>query len=197
MDDLGHLMSEQVSRGPQTGTIGRSAPESSEPWNSEAADPYWRIWFGVRKLAEGFQRLCDRPLTDWTEGGYIATSRAFATLRDLATTAPEPALREARRRLESWILAARRIRDIDEDDSWVPVPRAPGLPPPVCPYCHTLSLRMAKAREIVRCFFPQCTDLDGRPTRARMEPGAMTGAGTLVFGDGTVVSYREGSEMPT
>ena len=93
-----------------------------------------------------------------------------------------------------WVSAARRIRDIDEEDAWTPVPRAPGAEPPACPYCRTLSLRMSKAREVVRCFFPGCVDIDGNPTQARMEQGRLGSGGMLVFGDGTVVAYREDHE---
>lgn len=185
--DLGLLLPEPSGRGPTTGTIGRHAPESSEPWNAEAADAYWRIWFGVRKLANHFQRLCEQPAIPW---GAADTTAAFTTVRNLASAVPGDDLALARRKVDGWITAARRIRDIDEEDEWTPVPRAPGMPAPLCPYCRTLSLRMAKARETVRCFFPECRDLDGRPTQARMEPGRMTGTGTLVFGDGTIVSYR-------
>lgn len=189
---LAALLPEPAGLGPSTGTIGRHAPESSEPWNAEVADVFWRVWFGALKLANQMQRGCDQPETEWTRSSHQAQARAWGVIRNLASAVPEDQLARARVRVEGWVNAAQRVRDIDEQDSWVAVPRAPGLPPPVCPYCKTLSLRMAKAREEVRCFYPGCTDLEGRPTKARMEPGRMTGEGTLVFGDDTVVSYREG-----
>ena len=49
---------------------------------------------------------------------------------------------------------------------------------------------MARRLGMVRCFRPSCTDADGRPTAARMEPGGMTGEGILVFGDDTTMHYR-------
>jgi hypothetical protein len=188
---LGRLLPEPVSAGPATGTIGRSAPESSEPWHSEAADAYWRIWFGARKLAD---RLC-------VAGGVRArtwgsASEAMSMIAKLASTVPPDHLAAARQEAEHWVTAARRIRDIDEVETWTPLPRPPGYPPPACPYCHTLSLRMARGREEVRCFFPECRDFDGRPTRARMELGRFSSSGHLVFGDGTVVAYREGHDAP-
>jgi hypothetical protein len=36
---------------------------------------------------------------------------------------------------------------------------------------------------------PGCRDTDGNATRARMEPGRMTGEARLVFGDGTTMHW--------
>jgi hypothetical protein len=191
---LGRLLPEPSSTGPTTGTIGRSAPESSEPWQSEAADAYWRIWFGARKLAADLQRVAGLPARGWHGSGE--TSAALTMIAKLASSIPEQDLANARQEVEGWVSSARRIRDIDEVETWTPLPRPPGYPPPACPYCKTLSLRMAKGREEVRCFFPECKDLDGRPTRARMELGQFSDSGHLVFGDGTVVAYREGHDRP-
>lgn len=186
---LAALLPEPSGTGPQTGTIGRHAPESSEPWHGEAADAYWRIYFGARKLADDLRRLAGVPVRAW---GYGETTRALGMIASLAASVPEQDLADARQRVESWVNGARRIRDIDEGETWAPLPRPPGFPPPACPYCQTLSLRMAKGREEVRCFYPGCTDFDGDPTKARMELGQFSDSGQLVFGDGTVVAYREG-----
>lgn len=185
---LGRLLPEPSSGGPATGTIGRHAPESSEPWQDEAAHAYWAIYFGARKLANRLRQVAGLPPRAW---GYGDTSTALGLIASLATTVPEQDLAEARQAAESWVTGARRIRDIDEVDTWQPVPRVPGSAPPACPYCHTLSLRMSRLREEVRCFYPDCTDLDGKPTKARMQRGRLGDTGTLVFGDGTVVAYRE------
>jgi hypothetical protein len=188
---LGRLLAEPTGKGPATGTIGRHAPESSEPWHSEAADAYWRIWFGARKLADRLRHLAGLQRREWGSGD---TGAALSAIAGLATSVPPSDLAAAREQAESWVAGARRIRDIDEVETWTPLPRPPGFPPPCCPYCQTLSLRMAKGREEVRCFFPGCRDIDGNPTRARMELGRFTDAGHLVFGDGTVVAYREGHD---
>lgn len=182
---LARLLPERGGGGPATGTVSGNAPESGEPWQAEAADAYWRIWFGARKLAD---RMC-------VAGGvhprrWATVGHATDMIAKLASKVPPDVLAEARRQAEHWVTAARRIRDIDREDVWTPLPRPPGTPPPACPYCHTLSLRMARGREEVRCFFPGCKDLDGHPTRARMEIGRLSSTGHLVFGDGTVVAYR-------
>lgn len=188
---LARLLPEPSSGGPATGTIGRHAPESSEPWQAEAADAYWRIWFGSRKLANRLARVLELRERNYPAGG---TGHALTAISSYATKIDPEELASTRERVEGWVTSARRIRDIDEIESWVPLPRPKGFPPPACPYCKTLSLRMAKGREEVRCFFPQCQDYDGNPTRARMEIGRYSAAGHLVFGDGTVVAYREEHE---
>lgn len=188
---LGRLLPEPSGMGPATGTIGRHAPESSEPWQEEAAHAYWAIYFGARKLADHLRRIAGLPQRSW---GYGETSIALAMIAGLASSVPAQDLAEAREEAERWVHRAQTIRDIDQAESWQPVPRRPGNKPPACPYCKTLSLRMSKAREEVRCFYPGCTDLDDNPTRARMQLGRLTGTGTLVFGDGTVVAYREEHE---
>lgn len=185
---LGRLLPEPSSGGPATGTIGRHAPESSEPWQSEAANAYWGIYFGSRKLADRLRYAAGLPQREWGAGD---TSKALSLIIGLAGKVDPHSLAEARTVAESWVSQARRIRDIDQVDAWVPVPRVAGSIPPACPYCHTLSLRMSRLREEVRCFFPNCRDLDGRPTRARMERSFLADGGQLVFGDGTVVAYRE------
>jgi hypothetical protein len=46
---------------------------------------------------------------------------------------------------------------------------------------------MLRRKGEVKCFFPGCLDSDGSPTRARLEPGRMTGEARLIFGDGIMM----------
>lgn len=186
MPVLAALLPEPSVLGPQTGTIGRHAPESSEPWQAQAADAYWRIYFGARKLANRLRREIGLGDRDW---GYGLTNVAMAAVGKLAPIVSPQALADARAEVEGWVNGARRIRDIDEVDTWKPLPRPPGSTPPACPYCKTLSLRMNATRQQVVCCFPDCQDLDGKPTRASMQMGRLSDQGQLVFGDGTVVGY--------
>jgi hypothetical protein len=190
---LAALLPEPSGTGPATGTIGRHAPESSEPWQAEAAGAYWAIWFGARKLADELRRTAGVPIREW---GYGDTPRAMTLIVNLASTVPPGTLAETRRVVEGWVAQAQRIRDIDEAETWAPLPRLPGVPPFVCPYCKTPSLRMNRARLEVRCLMPGCTDLDGNPTRARMRPGRLAEDGALVFDDDTVVAYRDTHDEP-
>jgi hypothetical protein len=182
------LLPEPDSTGPQTGTIGRSAPESSEPWNSPAADAYWNLWFGPGKLigivryALGLRRIPDHLLPKGDD--------AYDVLGRLMPGAPDDTARYVARKLEAWVAMAERVPAIDTGEPWSPVPVVPGATPPECPYCGTFGLRMKRRGGEVRCFFPGCTDADGHRTDARMEPGRMTGEACLVFRDGTTLHFR-------
>lgn len=175
---------------PQTGTIGRHAPESSEPWQGEAASVYWTVHFGARQLEDTCRADIGLPPLHPGRGGSSAnTDAALRAIADTAPTMTTGTLTHTRRKVEGWLTAIEQIPDIDLADTWNPVPRQPGALPPVCPYCHTFALRMATARQLVRCFNPPCRDTDDRPPVARMETGLS--GGVLVFGDGLVVHYRE------
>lgn len=189
---LSRLLPEPDGAGPSTGTIGRSAPESSEPWNGPVADAYWNLWFGPGQLigmlryALGLSRIADHALP---RGG-----EALTVVYKLASGAPDDSVRYVIKKLERWVAMAQRIPAIDEAEPWSPVPVVPGADPPSCPYCRTFGLRMQRRRGEVRCFFPNCTDADGNRTGARMEPGRMTGEARLVFRDGTTLHFRERHE---
>jgi hypothetical protein len=179
------LLPEPDTAGPSTGTIGRYPPESDEPWNSAVADAYWNLWFGPAELighlrtALGLAALQDPP----------RGPDAINAIRNLAPAAEVDTVRFVIRKLERWVDLARRIPAIDETEPWESVPAPPGRTPPECPYCHTFGLRMQRRRGQVRCAMPCCTDSDGNATRARMEPGRMTGEARLVFGDGMTMHW--------
>jgi hypothetical protein len=178
------LLTEPEGSGPDTGTIGRTAPESSEPWAPQAASAYWGLYFGAREVARAMRGAAGlhRPARD-SECGEVA----LETIRNMGPTAHDFILRGAARQLESLIAHAEAVPAVDEDEPWVPLPRRPDEPPLSCPYCQTYGLRMLRRKGEVRCFFPSCHDHDGNATRARMEPGRMTGEERLVFGDGTTM----------
>jgi hypothetical protein len=182
------LLTEPEGNGPQTGTIGRRPPESSEPWAKAAASAYWDLYFGARELAQamrganGLTRRADEPC-GW---------EALKVVRNMAPAASEFILRGVTRKLESLVRRADAVPAIDEQEPWTPLPSAPGGAPLACPYCKTYALRMLRRKGEVRCFFPDCKDADGNPTRARMEPGRMTGEERLVFGDGTTMGGGNG-----
>lgn len=179
------LMAAQPGFGPRGATIGRHAPESKEPWAAEASNAYWLIWFGSRVVADRMRVSVGLRARRWPHGeNGLDAMGAYASVVD------EAVLRDARRTAERWRDTALQIRDIDLADRWVPVPRNPGTPPPACPYCQTMSLRLNRQIGEVRCVFPDCCDSGGNPTRARMQHGPDAGQGMLVFGDDTTVSFR-------
>jgi hypothetical protein len=177
------LLAEPETSGPDTGTIGRSVPESSEPWAPAAASAYWDIYFGAGNLARGMRSAAGLklPLFKDTYG-----SEALAIVRNMAPTVSDTPLLWATRELEKWVRHAQEIPAVDEDEPWVELPRQSGEHL-ACPYCNTYGLRMLRRKGEVRCVFPGCKDADGNPTRARMETGRMTGEERLIFGDGTTM----------
>ena len=178
---LRSLLREPSGSGPRTGTMGRSAPAASEPWNSAAAGAYWDIWYGARTLAARLR--ASLGLSDDCSPG----PEGFAQVLACAPSAPDKLVGWAAGRIWSWVQRANALPDIGESEPWVHVPQVAGAQPPACPYCHTFGLRMQHTAGQVRCFFPDCRDLDGNPTRARMQQGQFGAA--LVFGDGTTLAF--------
>lgn len=189
MTRLEPLLAEPESSGPDTGTIGRHAPESREPWAMQAAGAYWDLYFGAGEVARAMRGAAGLrlPLYNDTQG-----PPAIDVIRNMAPTASAWILRGATRKLETLVRKARTIADVDEHEEWRELPQLPGRSPLACPYCQTYGLRMLKRKGEVRCTFPDCRDHDGVPTRARMEPGRMTGEERLIFGDGTTMGGGSG-----
>lgn len=189
LDRLEPLLAEPEGTGPDTGTIGRHAPESREPWAPAAASAYWDLYFGAGEIARAMRGAAGLRLPIYNDAyGY----EAIKVIRNMAPGAQDFILRGATRKLESLVSHALAVPAVDESEPWVPLPHLPGCVPLACPYCRTFGLRMLRRKGEVRCFFPDCTDSDGNPTRARMEPGRMTGEERLIFGDGTTMGGGNG-----
>jgi hypothetical protein len=178
------LLAEPDGSGPDTGTIGRHAPESREPWSLRVAGAYWDLYFGAGEVARAMRGAAGLQLPLFND---VHGADALEVVRNMAPAASDWILRGATRKLETLVSHARAVPDIDEDEPWAPLPALPGGRPLACPYCGTYGLRMLRRKGEVRCFFPDCHDSDGNPTRARMEPGRMTGEERLIFGDGTTM----------
>lgn len=186
INDVRWLLPEPDNTGPQTGTIGRHVPDGSEPWNSAAADAYWNLWHGPSILVNYLRGSLGLAALRWPPKGH----EAYDVLRKLVVAAPPSNVRYVTRKLERWTNMALRLPGIDQGpEPWTPVPAAAGATPPACPFCGTYALRMRKLAGQVRCFMPGCKDSHGDATRARMEPGRMTGEARLVFGDGTMMHW--------
>lgn len=187
LPQLAALLPEPDVTGPTTGTIGRHKPTSDEPWNTAVADAYWNLWFGTTQLVGMLRYALDLPALPERDAPHGPD--ALRSIRNLTPSAPADIVRHVTGKLERWCDLARRIPAIDESEPWTPVPSLPGKTPPECPYCRTFGLRMQRRRGQVRCVMPGCRDGDGNATRARMEPGRMTGEARLVFGDGTTMHW--------
>jgi len=182
---LRYLLAQPSGNGPSIGST-HNAPESSEPWNASAAAVYWDIWYGARSLARRMRT--ELGLSDDCLPGPEGLAQVLAC----GPAVSARLLGEVTARLWSWVQRASALPDVGESEPWTHVPRVPGFQPPACPYCKTFGLRMQPRAGQIRCFFPDCRDLDGHPTRARMEYGHF-GKPCLVFGDGTVLAFGDAS----
>lgn len=188
LDRLHPLIAEPDSSGPDTGTIGRHAPESSEPWARQAAGAYFDLYFGAREYARAM-----RGAAQMRRPADVCGHAALDIISAMIPISQAFILRGVTRGLERLVRQADAVPAIDDSEPWSALPHLAGQLPPACPYCKTYGLRMLRRKGEVRCFFPGCTDSDGAPTRARMEPGRMTGQERLIFGDGTMMGGgREG-----
>jgi hypothetical protein len=182
IDRLHPLIVEPENGGPDTGTIGRHAPESSEPWANQAAGAYFDLYFGAREYARAM-----RGAAGMRRPADVCGHAALDIVAAMVTISQPFILRGVTRGLERLVRQADQVPGIDEGEPWVALPSLPGYQPLACPYCRTFGLRMLKRKGEVKCFFPGCTDSDGSPTRARLEPGRMTGEARLIFGDGIMM----------
>lgn len=181
---LKYMLAEPDSNGPDTGTTHRT-PDGSEPWNSAVGAVYTDIWYGLGTMVNELRISAGMRSHFRKPAGYVALDEIL----NIAPVASAEALKQAGHRLAGWVNRAKQLPAIDEAEPWVPVPGTPA-----CPYCHTRGLRMRKRAGDVSCFYPDCKDADGRPTRARMEPGRMTGESRLIFGDGTMMHWAGDGE---
>lgn len=164
---------------------------SPAPWHAEAADVLMAIHAGARELENDMRYRVTGNASN--RGGSDANTRdALAAVVALAPAVSEPAARDAAGLVARWVRQARQVRDVDQADRWVTLPRMPGMSPPPCPYCQTYALRMSRTAGEVRCLNAECLDDDGRRPVARMEYGRLSGDGVLVFRDGSQIVY----EMP-
>jgi hypothetical protein len=180
LPSLRPLLAEPRPALPRAGS--RPAPDSSEPWNSEAAAVYWDIWYGSRGLAR--QMRAELQLAD----DCLPGPEGLAQIRACGATISRRTLGVVTARIWSWVARANALPDMGEAEPWRHLPTLPGFEPPACPYCRTFGLRMQAGAGHVRCFYPDCRDLDDHPTRAKMQLGTY-GTPALFFADGTVLSF--------
>lgn len=188
---LNELKNQQPGMGPRESTIGRTPPESKEPWAAEAATAYFNLYFGSRSCANAM-----RVEIGLTARAWAINEDGLDQIQSTASLVMPHTLRTASVYVSRWMNAGLRIRDIDLQDSWTPLPREPGHPPTYCPFCSNLSLRINQRRGLIRCFFPGCRDSNGTSTRARIEVSPAHGKGILVFDDGTIISCQLRIEEP-
>jgi hypothetical protein len=199
LDQLEALLPEPV----QDATTGTGSHHkvtgSPAPWHPEAAAVLMEVHAGARELEDdlrhalGFARRWAGRAKDPRPGprgnSDENTLTALIAIPDLAAAAGEPHSGRASKAVARWVTGAREVGDIGLSEPWTPVRRIPGAPAPACPYCATFALRQQARRGLVRCMNRDCTDTLGKRPLGRIEIGAVSGQGALVFRDGAQLTF--------
>lgn len=173
------------------------ATTSSPPWNPQAANALLTAHEGIRRTEQNIRTQVTGTTRERRGGSVRNTYAALAAITSLGEALPQDHTREGRKPcpcgycqvvadLTRWADAARRLPGIDEAPVWLPIRITGGTLPPCCPYCHTYSLRVAKASGVVACFMPQCQDSNGQRPRGRCDLSKITGDAVLAWDDGLV-----------
>ena len=189
LDQLKQLMPQQTATAETDKSHRGQQFGAPIPWHPEAGHVYMTIHAGARELENEIRYRLNGTLKN--RGGSDGNPRAaLAAITQLAYALPAEHVEDAAALVGKWVTAARQIRDIDQADRWVPLPRTPGHYPPPCPYCSTYALRMSRRAGEVRCINTECQDGRGRRPVARMAHGLLSGDAYLAFADGREVTYQ-------
>lgn len=163
---------------------------SPAPWHVDVAVVYTDIHAGARRLENDLlEQLTGRRRRPPRGGSDDNTREALRSIEKLLAGVDPARQRDAAEEVASWLRAARRLRDIDTQETWSPLPRAPRATPPTCPYCQLFSLRMNRRAGEVRCMNRDCVDDDGERPVATMGV-----SGVLLFRDGYQVTYAAAAD---
>jgi hypothetical protein len=171
------------------------AAASAEPGNRAALGAVTTIHEGVRRLESSLHQQVTGRRRRRRGGSDANTAAAITQIAELGESIGmhRPCPHSPRhhrcccdscrctRVLNRWTNGALLCKGIDEGVLWSPIP---GDPP--CPYCETLSLRVAERMYVIACHNPDCTDNDGNAPLARLGPAPRTQQAALLWNDGLV-----------
>jgi hypothetical protein len=170
----------------QPGVRVSSKPGSRAPWNPAVATALLDARQGIRDL-ECEMRTEVTGAPGRPRGGSDGNTRdALKAISAMEQAVSRDHVADALRQLISWANTIRRLPSIDDLPHWRRLRPGPDGMPPRCPFCETFSLRVAVESGVVGCWFPGCTDSEGRRPQARLEISRLNGSGVLVWNDGTV-----------
>lgn len=179
---LEDVIAEPTRRPRDQGKHGR-VTHSQPPWNAPIAHLITELHARARDLELTFRHRLN--LTERKRGASSAnTAFALEALTSLGATVDDLLVADAVRWLEGWVSRARV--ELGERDRPSRLPRQPGGPEPVCPYCEHLTLRFWATRGEVRCINPACANEDGRRPAALMEWSSVAADWVLAWNDGIV-----------
>lgn len=188
---LSELLPEPVGD-PTRGTMSHNRITGSPaPWHPEAGPVLLTIHAGVRELEADLRYRVVGHTGPARGGSDTNTIAALDSIVRLVHGVDDETARDARSRLDRWCEQARQIRDIGESERWIPLRSPKGELPPLCPYCHTLSLRLAQESGRVACMNARCEDGNGSRPAGRIDRNRLDGTAMLVWADGRTQYYFE------
>lgn len=168
---------------------GKGGHQALASWNAQAAYLLMEIHAGARELEVNLRFQVAGSLRDDRGGSDGNTLAALQALPALAAGLDYAGAKLACRQLEKWAFRARIV--LGEVEPFSRVPRMPGMPEALCPFCHSRTLRMKPSTGQVRCVRPGCTDSDGNPSAGHVEVGAYSGEVMLTWADRSVGVQQE------
>lgn len=175
--------------------IGGTAASHDPAWHAQVAMWVLEVHAGLRELETNLKYQLAGTIR--TRGGSDRnTEIALERLPQLAAGLDYSAAMSTVRRLERWSYRGRVL--LGDVEPYGKLPRLPGLPDPVCPYCNAASLRFIAVSGVVRCVRPGCTDGNGRAPAARIEFGDFSHEPMLAWDDGiTGLNYGDMTTVMT
>lgn len=188
-DELGHLLAQAEAilgiRDVKPTTRAAGKPGSKPPWNPEVAGALFNAHAGARQLEADLRiAITGRDYRRSPRSGN--TGDVLAAIKAMETAMDHPQAEAAHRKLTRWVTAIRQLPGLDLSPKWERIRPGPDGLPPKCPHCGTFSLRVALSSGVVQCWYPGCTDSDGRRPQARLDLSRINGNPVLVWSDGTV-----------
>jgi hypothetical protein len=154
---------------------------SQPPWNAQVANVILDLHAKAREMEawlRASQGLPYRP----RGGSEKNTRKALENVSRLAEKAEDITVRGHIRDLEKWIRNARVA--LDETEMPKRLPRSPGHPEPICPWCENHTLRMLPLKGQIFCIKPDCKDDEDRKPHARLEYSSHVSDFVIVWQDG-------------
>ena len=173
-------------RSPKRGdAIFSKVSHSQPPWNSAVALSFLSFHRLSRRVEDQFRVSAELPARP-RGGSDVNTAKALEAAVKIAGKAGDPVIKDAIRDLDRWLREARII--LKELELPQRLPRLPGKPEPVCPFCKHRSLRMFPLHGYIVCIMPfsLCHDENGKKPRAQMEYSSFTKQFELVWQDNVV-----------
>lgn len=168
-----------------SGSFHGKVDHSQPPWNAQVAYAITGLHALARKMEREIRAELD--LDPRERGSSDANTReALKAMMAQCERADDFTVRLYTRELEKWWRGAK----IALDEMEIPrrLPRSPGKPEPVCPFCKNHTLRVKILENEIYCVNPSCpAKADGRNPRAYMDYSRVVGDWVVRWDDGVIM----------